>query len=138
VLRSHSIISAVEAAVRRSQAFQLLRAQAVHTISGRSPALPQARSAPTPRAPQSSTLYCKVRQPVPPAGTAALPIRPSQVFPPSKERSSHTSSPPWPPSTVPQAMASVSLTCNRNVRPKRPTLTGARSEGARPGSRASQ
>ena len=40
----------------------------VQAISGRSPALPQARSAPTPRLFQSSTLYIGVRQPRAPAG----------------------------------------------------------------------
>lgn len=118
VPRSKRIISAVAAAVRRSQAFQVLRAQAVQLISGRSPALPQARSAPTPEVFQSSTLYWPVRQPVEPAGTVVSPSLLSlQVRPPSKDRSSHTSSEPWPPSMVAQAIASVSLTCSRNVRP---------------------
>src|ERR1700712_5061166 len=90
VPRSKRIISAVAAAVRRSHAFQLLRAQAVHVTSARSPALPQARTAPTPVLFQSSTLYCPVRHPVDPAGTVVSPsLLPSdQLRPPSHERSS--------------------------------------------------
>jgi hypothetical protein len=119
VPRSKRIISAVAAAVRRSQAFQVLRDQAVQVISGRSPALPQARSAPTPRAFQSSTLNIVVRAVVAPDAIAAPPSRlPSaQLRPPSKDRSSHTSSPACPAPIVPHAIASVSLTCSTNRRP---------------------
>src|SRR3954447_11021948 len=113
VLRSKRIISAVDAAVRRSQAFHVLRVHPVQTISGRSPAFPQARSAPTPLLPQSSTLNWPVRRPVAPEGIVASPaLEPAaEVRPPSKERSSQTSSPGEPFSTDPHAIASVSLTC---------------------------
>src|SRR4051794_30250689 len=73
VPRLYDCISAVAAAVGRLPAFQVVRAQAVQAISVRSPALPQARRAPTPRLAQSSTLYIVVRQPVWPEGTVVSP-----------------------------------------------------------------
>src|SRR5262245_54211941 len=101
VPRSYRIISAVAAAVRRSQAFQVLRVQAVQVISARFPALPQARIAPTPLVFQSSTLNWPVRQPPAPDGIVVSPsLLPSaQLRPPSQDRSSHTSSVGWPLST---------------------------------------
>src|SRR3954467_532947 len=140
VLRSKRIISAVAAAVRRSHAFHVLRTHAVQTISGRSPAFPHVRSAPTPLLPQSSTLNWPVPRPVAPDAIVASPsFEPSdQVRPPSNERSSQTSSPGEPFSTEPHAIASVSLTCALTTRPYRPTVTGTRSPGASAGSRPSQ
>src|SRR5687768_4388373 len=95
VLRSHSIISEVAAAVERLPALRSLRAQPVQAISGRSPALPQTRRAPMPALFQSSTLYIWVRQLVEPAGIVVTPSRlpEAHVRPPSKDRSSQTSSP---------------------------------------------
>jgi hypothetical protein len=140
VPRSKRIISAVAAAVRRSQAFHVLRVHGVQVISGRSPALPQARNAPTPRAFQSSTLNMSVRHPVQPAGIVVAPsLLPSgQLRPPSHERSSQTSSVARPPSTEAHAIASVSFTCTLKVRPYSVLATGTRSLGASAGSRPSQ
>src|SRR3954447_12852318 len=140
VPRSKRIISAVAAAVRRSQAFQVLRAHAVQTISGRSPAFPHARSAPTPVLPQSSTLNWPVRRLLAPEGIVPSPsFEPSaHVRPPSNDRSSQTSSPAEPFSTEPHAIASVSLTCILKVRPYRPAVTGTRSAVASAASRPSQ
>src|ERR1051326_7945509 len=91
VVRSKRIISAVAAAVRRSHAFQVVRAHAVQAISGRLPALPQARSAPTPWVLQLSTSHILAGGPVCPAPPVVAPILlPGQVRPPSNERSIHT------------------------------------------------
>src|SRR4051812_8971577 len=93
VPRSNDIIRAVAAAVRRSPAFQVVRAQGVQAIE---PATwPHDRNAPTPRVFQSSTLYMRVRQPPCPEGTVVSPslLPPFQVRPPSIDRSSQTSSP---------------------------------------------
>jgi hypothetical protein len=130
----------VAAAVRRSAAFQVERAQGVQTMSVRSAALPQARRAPTPWFAQSSTLYIVVRQPVWPAGITVSPslLPEAQVRPPSNERSIHTSSPVLPLPTEAQAMASASSKCSRNVREKSVAVTGVRSWPLRAGSRASQ
>src|SRR4051812_39455292 len=73
VPRLYDCISAVAAAVDRLPAFHVVRAHGVQAISARSPALPQARRAPTPRAFQSSTLYIRVRQPPCPEGTVVSP-----------------------------------------------------------------
>lgn len=114
----YDCISAVAAAVGRLYAFQVVRAHAVQAISGRSPALPQARRAPTPRLPQSSTLYIRVRQPLCPEGTVVSPslLPELQVRPPSKERSSQTSSVGLPLLIEAQPMASVSSKCRVRVR----------------------
>src|SRR3954447_3162176 len=139
VFRSKDIIRAVAAAVRRSPAFQVVRAHGVHAIEP--PAgWPQARNAPTPWVFQSSTLYIWVRQPPCPDGTVVLPRRlPSlQVRPPSIERSSHTWSPAPPLSIEPQPIASVSSKCSAIERPDSVAVTGTRSCGLSPGSRASQ
>src|SRR5690242_1541762 len=109
----YSAINAVAAAVRRLPAFQVVRAHGVQATSGRSPALPQARSAPTPAAFQSSLLYMSVRQPRLPAGIVVSPslLPDAHVRPPSNERSSQTSSPGLPLSIAAQPMASVSSRC---------------------------
>src|SRR4051794_27699246 len=114
VPRSQLIIKVVAAAVLGLQAFQLDRAQAVQAISGRSPALPQARRAPTPLLPQSSTLYIRVRQPRDPDGVVVSPslLPEDQVAPPSKDRSSQTSSPALPLPMEAQPMASLSSMCS--------------------------
>src|SRR6185437_14494508 len=120
VLLLYSAINAVAAAVRRVPAFQVVRAHAVHTTSGRSPALPQARRAPTPVVFQSSLLYMSVRQPRWPAGIVASPslLPDAQVRPPSNERSSQTSSVGLPLSMDAQPMASVSSRCRPMRREK--------------------
>src|SRR6218665_1620470 len=111
-------MSAVPAAVRRSQAFHVVRAHWVQAISVRSPALPQARIAPTPFVPQSSTLYIWVRQPVAEAGIFVAPslLPESQERPPSKDRSIQTSSPGLPLLMDAHAIASLSLKCSRICR----------------------
>src|SRR5689334_23144153 len=140
VLELYRAMSAVAAAVRRLPAFQVVRAHGVHAMSGRSPALPQARSAPTPLALQSSLLYMSVRQPRWPAGIVVSPslLPVAQVRPPSKERSSQTSSAGPPLSIDAQPMASVSSRCRAMRRAKIAVLTGERSVGDSAGSRPSQ
>ncbi|WP_291413707.1 hypothetical protein [Actinophytocola sp.] len=62
-------------------------------------------------------LYRSVRVPVHVPGMPALPSNPSQVTPPSQERSSQTASPVVPSSMLPHAMPSTSDTCSTSRRP---------------------
>src|SRR3569833_1388275 len=90
VPRLYRSINAVAAAVRRSHAFHVVRAQPVQAIVPEPAGCPHARSRPTPLLFQSSTLYIKVRQPVPPDGVAVSPslLPDAHVRPASNERSS--------------------------------------------------
>ncbi len=101
---------------------------------------PQARSRPTPRLAQSSTLYMSVRQSPKPAGVLVSPsFEPEpQLTPASNERSSHTSS-PWAAGVIlAHPMASVSSKCIETCLPPTVVVWVTRSAGASPGSRASQ
>src|SRR3954453_22002079 len=131
---------AVAPAATGLSALTVERAHGVQAISGRSPALPQARIAPTPRWAGSSTLYIIVRQPRYPDGIVVSPslLPDDQVAPPSQDRSSHASSPGLPLSMLAHAMSSPSETCRRRARDQTAAVTGTRSPAATAGSRTSQ
>src|SRR6266700_718473 len=75
-------------------------------------ASPQARTRARAWFAGSYMLYIRVRVPVQPLGIAAFPSSPSQVVPPSQERSIHTASLSRPLSMLAQAMPSASSTCS--------------------------
>ncbi len=80
-----------------------------------------------------------VRVPVQVPGIQAWPSSPSQVVPPSQERSIHTESFSTPLSMLAHAMPSVSDTCSSITRPFSALLaTGKVSCRASDGSRVSQ
>lgn len=139
-LRSYPVISAVAAAVLALHAFQSVLAQPVQAIPSRSPALPQARSAPIPPVSHWSTLYIKVRHPAAPCGPAVAPslLPEDHDRPPSKDRSSQTWSPGTAFSTEPHPMTSLSERWSARIRPWREVVTGVRSPAARRVSRVSQ
>lgn len=89
---------------------------------------------------QSSTLYIWLRQPLRPEGVRVSPslLPEAQLAPPSKERSSQTSSPAAPSSIDAQPMTSLSERWSPMVREWTVVLTGTRSPVAYCGSRASQ
>src|SRR5690349_16940350 len=84
-------------------------------------------------------LYINVRVPVHVPGMLALPSNPSQLDPPSQDRSSHTASPVTPLSILPHAIPSTSDTWRVSLRPLTALSgTGKISCLARDGSRVSQ
>src|ERR1700742_2635800 len=133
-------ISAVTAAAAGVAACTVERNHGVQAISDRLPALPQARTAPTPWADGLSMLYFSARQPVSPLGMVVSPsLEPlAQVWPPSKERSSQTSSVGEPSSMLPPAMSSPSEMCSVMTRLHTVAVAGFRSPVASAGSRPSQ
>jgi hypothetical protein len=62
----------------------------------------------------------------------------AQVWPPSKDRSSHTASPGAPSAMLPQAMSSPSEMCRTISRPETVTVAACRLPTASDGSRPSQ
>src|SRR6201992_665898 len=133
-------ISAVTEAAAGVAACTVDRHHSVQAISVRLPALPQARMAPTPWADGLSMLYISVRQPVSPLGMVVSPsLDPlAQVWPPSKDRSSQTSSVGEPLSMLPQAMSSPSEMCSSMTRLHTVAVAAFRSPAASAGSRPSQ
>ncbi len=102
-------------------------------------ASPQARITPRLWFAGSDRLYIRVRVPVHEPGMSALPSRPSQLGPPSQDRSSQTALPAVPSSMLPQAMPSTSDTCSTIRRPLCTFVaTGKVSWRASDGSRRSQ
>jgi len=88
-----------------------------HAVQTTPLASPQARIMPRLWCAGSDRLYTRVRVPVHEPGMSALPSRPSQLGPPSQERSSQTALPAVPSSMLPQAMPSTSDTCSTIRRP---------------------
>ncbi|OAP27013.1 hypothetical protein [Amycolatopsis rubida] len=111
--------------------------QAIRPVST---ALPHARRAPTPRLFQSSLLSIRVRQPPTPDGAVVSPSRapPSQVAPPSKDRSSHTWSPGREWSTTAQPIGSPSAKWSWRIRSSSAVVTAIRSLDAWSAARSSQ